>query len=183
MFKERTRYEFVNYWMVRPRSSVWSGRGIYWAWAPGETNDKIWDRFDQSNTWNILNRKSLVLKTNAAPHLVEKLSIAGTVLWNRIYWKHIKIARQDAILIITREMLEYSNLRQFAMRVQPLSYGRLMVLLYLPISKNRYRLLRFRKKSATIVQNSAIPTFFCEKICTVYYWIPDWFHYWSRDGC
>lgn len=78
---------------------------------------------------NILYRKSLVKKTNAAPHLVEKLFIAGTVLWNRIYWKHIKIARQDAILIITREMLEYSNLRKLVLRVQPLSYGWLMVLL------------------------------------------------------
>lgn len=127
---------------------------------------------------NILYRKSLVLKTNAAPHLVEKLLIAGTVLWNRIYWKHIKIARQDAILIITREMLEYSNLRKFVLRVQPLSYGWLMVLLanlktaavYLD-----YKNLHFREKSATILQNSAMPTFTCEKICIdVHNWIPDW---------
>lgn len=119
MFRERTRYEFVNYWMVRPRSSVWSGCGIYWAWAPGETKltrfgsastnptlrehfvskmSRIKNECGATSCWkiiqnlgNILYWKCLILKTNAAPHLVEKLFIAGTVLWNRIYWKHIKL--------------------------------------------------------------------------------------------
>lgn len=74
-----------------------------------------------------------------------------------------------AILILTREMLEYSNLRKFVLRLQPSSYGWLMVLtanletgtVYLD-----YKNLHFRKKSATIVQNSAMATFTCGKICT-----------------
>lgn len=66
-------------------------------------------------------------------------------------------------------MLEYSNLRKFVLRAQPLCYGWLMVLpanLKTAAVYLYYKNLHFRKKSATIVQNSAMLTFTCEKICT-----------------